>query len=71
MEKILSNRVQATLLALLTVALVLLAVWNFRQELEPSSQQPDDGVWWSESPQGNGLIAQKVLPESPGKRAGI
>ena len=69
METGLFNRLQATLLAVATVGLVLLAVWNFQQELH--FQQPDDGIWWSEAPGGNGLIADKVLPNSPGQRAGI
>ena len=67
MEPHLLNRVQATLLAILTVGVVALAVMNFRQE--SSFQQPYDGVWWVEG-QG-GLVAEKVLPESPGQRAGI
>ena len=67
METNLFNRLQATLLAVATVGLVLLAVWNFRQEGE--FQQPDDGVWWSEA-QG-GLVADQVLANSPGARAGI
>jgi PAS domain S-box-containing protein len=69
METSLFNRLQATLLAVVTVGLVLLAVLNFRQE--NVSQQPNDGVWWTESSLGNGLIAEKVLPDSPGQRAGI
>ena len=69
METGLFNRLQATLLAVVTVGLVLLAVWNFRQESQ--FQQPDDGVWWAESHDGRGLIADKVLPNSPGQRAGI
>ena len=69
MESSLFNRLQATLLAVVTVGLVLLAVWNFQQERQ--FQQPDDGVWWSEAPSGGGLIADKVLPDSPGQRAGI
>jgi len=64
----LSNRLQAMLLAVATVALVVLAVLNFRQEL--MFQQPDDGVWWSESATG-GLVAEKVLPNSPGQHAGL
>src|SRR5207302_1838557 len=64
-----SNRLQATLLAVATVGLVLLAIWNFRQESH--FLQPDDGIWWSEAPAGTGLIAQKVLDASPGQRAGI
>ena len=69
METSLFNRLQATLLAVITVGLVFLAVLNFRQESR--FQQPDDGVWWSESPSGNGLVADKVLPGSPGERAGV
>jgi len=67
METNIFNRLQATLLAVATVGLVLLAVWNFRQESQ--FQQPDDGVWWIEAH--GGLSAQRVLPDSPGKRAGI
>ena len=44
-------------------------MWNFRQESQ--FQQPDDGVWWAESHNGRGLVADKVLPDSPGQRAGI
>jgi multisubunit Na+/H+ antiporter MnhB subunit len=69
METNLLNRLQAMLLALATVGLVLLAVWNFHQESH--FQQPDDGVWWSEAADGGGLVADKVLPNSPGRRAGI
>jgi len=69
METNLFNRLQATLLALATVGLVLLGVLNLRQENH--FQQPDDGVWWVESPSGSGLLAEKVLPASPGQRAGI
>src|SRR4051794_10049480 len=67
MDKNVFNRLQATLLALATVGLVLLAVLNFRQESR--FQQPDDGVWWVES--NGGLLAIKVIPDSPGARAGI
>lgn len=69
METNLSNRIQATLLAIFTVGLVLLAVWNFRQESEYPQLQ--DGVWWSEAPNGSGLIAEKVLPKSPAQRSGL
>ncbi len=31
--------------------------------------EPVDGVWWREAP--GGLEAEKVLPDSPGQRAGI
>ncbi len=69
METNLSNRIQATLLAVLTVGLVLLAVWNFHQEGQFS--QPDDGVWWAEAANGSGLVAQKVLPHTPGSQFGL
>jgi PAS domain S-box-containing protein len=69
METSLFNRLQATLLAVATVGLVFLAVLNFRQESQ--FQQPDDGVWWTEATHGAGLVAEKVLPNSPGQRAGI
>jgi len=36
---------------------------------EARFQQPDDGVWWREVR--GGLEAVKVLPDSPGQRAGI
>jgi PAS domain S-box-containing protein len=67
METSLSNRFQAILLALATLGLVLLAIFNYHQEQQ--FQQPDDGVWWREV--AGGLEAQKVLPEMPGQRAGI
>ena len=69
METSLSNRIQATLLAVLTVGLVLLAVWNFHQEGQ--FPQPYDGVWWAEAPNGSGLVAQKVPPGTPGQRYGL
>jgi len=50
METSLFNRLQASLLAVATAGLVLLAVWNFRQESR--FPQPDDGIWWSEAPGG-------------------
>jgi PAS domain S-box-containing protein len=67
METSLFNRLQATLLAVATVGLVLLAVLNFRQESQ--FPQPDDGVWWREV--AGGLEADRVLPGSPGMHAGI
>jgi PAS domain S-box-containing protein len=69
METSLTTRLQATLLAVATAGLFVLAVLNFRQE--SLFQQPDDGVWWSEAQGGAGLEAVKVLPESPGQRAGL
>ena len=67
MERSLFNRLQATVLALATLGLFVLAVLNFRQETQ--FQQPDDGIWWREVR--GGLEAVKVLPNSPGQRAGI
>jgi PAS domain S-box-containing protein len=69
METSFINRLQLTLLAVVTAGLVLLAGLNFWQEHH--SQQPDDGVWWREVADGSGLVADKVLPNSPGQRAGI
>jgi len=67
METSLLNRVQATLLALATAALFVLAVLNVLEQRQ--YPQPDDGIWWGEA-QG-GLQAEKVLPDKPGQRAGI
>jgi two-component system, NtrC family, sensor kinase len=69
METNLFNRLQATVLAVATVGLVLLAVLNFRQENQ--FRQPTDGVVWTEAPNEAGLIATKVPPKSPGQRYGI
>ena len=69
METGLFNRLQATLLAVVTAGLFVLAVLNLRQERQ--FQQPDDGVWWAEAANGSGLVAEKVLPNSPGQRAGL
>jgi two-component system, NtrC family, sensor kinase len=67
MDKSLLNRVQATLMALATAALFILAVFNLLQERE--FQQPTDGVWWHEAH--GGLIADRVLPAMPGQHAFI
>jgi len=67
METSFINRLQLTLLVVVTAGLVLLAGMNSWQERH--SQQPDDGVWWREA--AGGLVADKVLPNSPGQRAGI
>src|ERR1700755_968989 len=61
------NGLRATMLALVTVGLVLLAVLNFRQESH--FEQPDDGVWWVET--NGGLQASKVLPDGPGQFGGV
>jgi PAS domain S-box-containing protein len=67
METNLVNRLQATLLAAATVAMVVLAIFNFAQEHD--FQQPTDGVWWVEAH--GGLVAERVTAGSPGNRAGI
>lgn len=67
METSLYNRVQAGLLALATVALLVLAVFNVLAEQH--FDRPDDGVWWRESK--GGLVADRVLPDTPGQRAGV
>ena len=67
MDKSLLNRVQVTLMALATAALFVLAVFNLLQERE--FQQPTDGVWWHEAH--GGLVADRVLPASPGQQAFI
>ncbi|MGA2350207.1 MAG: ATP-binding protein [Terracidiphilus sp.] len=69
METSLISRLQLTLLAVVTACLMLLVGFNFWQERH--TQQPDDGVWWREAVDGSGLIADKVVPSSPGERAGI
>ncbi|MGH9591105.1 MAG: GAF domain-containing protein, partial [Terracidiphilus sp.] len=67
MESNLLNRAQATLLALATAALVMLAFFNLRQERQ--FPVPDDGVWWHEV--AGGLTADRVLTHMPGQLAGI
>ena len=67
MERSSFNRVQATLLALATAALFVLAVLNLMEERK--SPIPDDGVWWREG--SGGLRAERVLPGGPGQVAGI
>jgi two-component system NtrC family sensor kinase len=60
-------RIAAIVLAVLTLAAVVFASINYSHE--NAFQLPTDGVWWAES--SGGLVAQKVLPASPGERAGI
>lgn len=67
METNLYQRAQATLLALATAALFVLAILNFHEERQV--QQPDDGVWWRDS--GSSLLAERVLPGLPGQVAGL
>jgi two-component system NtrC family sensor kinase len=70
LETSLVNRLQLTLLAAVTLGLAALAGLNFWQERH-SQQQPDDGIWWREAANGAGLVADKVLPDSPGQHARI
>jgi two-component system NtrC family sensor kinase len=67
METNLLNRFQATLLAIATAGLFILAVLNMRQEAR--FPQPDDGVWWHET--AGGLTADRVLAHMPGQLAGL
>ena len=60
-------RFSAVVLAFVTLTAVVFAVLNFRKEL--SYQVPFDGVWWVEHD--GWLRAQRVLPASPGEKAGI
>ena len=60
-------RITAVILAVLTLAAVVLALINYTHE--NAFQMPTDGVWWGETT--GGLTAQKVLSGSPGERAGI
>jgi two-component system, NtrC family, sensor kinase len=60
-------RFVAVLLALLTVAAVVFAGFNFQTEWKVSA--PDDGVLWVE--RGGQLVADQVEPNGPGTKAGI
>src|ERR1017187_8582687 len=60
-------RFTAILLALLTVAAVVFASFNYK--IEHQSAIPDDGAWWMD---GSGhLIADRLEPNGPAERAGI
>jgi two-component system, NtrC family, sensor kinase len=60
-------RFTAILLALLTVAAVLFAGFNYK--IEHQSAIPDDGAWWMER---NGHpVADRLEPNGPAERAGI
>ncbi len=67
MEKPLQIRVAVVTLAALTLVAVILAALNLSKE--GSYQIPTDSVSWVEAP--GGLIAQRVLKNGPGERAGI
>src|SRR5271165_4552409 len=60
-------RFTAILLALLTVAAIVFAGFNYR--IEHQSSIPDDGAWWMER---NGhLVADRLEPNGSAARAGI
>ena len=60
-------RFTAILLALLTVAAVVFAGFNYK--IEHQTATPDDGAWWMER---NGhLVADRLEPNGPAERAGI
>ncbi len=67
MERVVQTRAVAVLLAVLTVALVVLAAFNLRQER--GFEAPTDGVVWTESM--GGLLAREVPANSAGERAGV
>ncbi len=60
-------RFAAILLALLTVAAVLFAGFNYKSEHQIAI--PDDGAWWME--QNGHLVADRLEPNGPAERAGI
>lgn len=60
-------RFTAGLLTLLTVAAVTFSWINFRKETQVSN--PYDGVQWAE--RGSEVVAERVVPNGPGARAGI
>jgi PAS domain S-box-containing protein len=60
-------RTAAVVLALCTVAVVVLGSINFQKEREYTV--PVDGVWWLES--GNALRAEHVTAGGPGEHAGL
>jgi len=60
-------RFTAILLALLTVAAMVFAGFNYK--IEHQSAIPDDGAWWMER---NGhLVADRLEPNGPAERAGV
>ncbi len=67
MKNAFQTRVLAIVLAVVTLAAVVLAILNLRQE--DSFDVPTDGAWWMES-QG-GLRAERVAEGTPAERAGV
>ncbi len=60
-------RFTAILLALLTLAAIVFAGFNYK--IEHHSAIPDDGAWWMESD--GRLVADRLEPNGPAERAGI
>jgi two-component system, NtrC family, sensor kinase len=60
-------KLEAVVLALLTVGAIVFGILNFQQRL--SFQVPDDGVSWEDAQQG--VVARFVAPESPAQHGGI
>lgn len=61
------HQLTRALLLVLTVAAVVAAIVNFRQQSEV--RLPEDGVFWSE--RDGKVVALMVQPESPAARAGV
>ena len=60
-------RFAAILLALLTVAAILFAGFNYK--IEHQTAVPDDGAWWIE--RNGSLVADRLEPNGPAERAGV
>ena len=67
MKNAMQTRALAIALAIATLAVCLLAGFNFSQE--NSFDEPTDGIRWIEAP--GGLRAERVPADSPGDRAGV
>ncbi len=67
MKNALQTRALAIALAIATLAVCLLAGFNFSQE--SSFDEPTDGIRWIEA--GGGLRAERVPADTPGERAGV
>jgi PAS domain S-box-containing protein len=67
MKNSLQTRALAIALAIATLAVFLLAGFNFAAE--NNFDAPTDGIWWMEAP--GGLRAERVPADSPGDRAGV
>ena len=67
MNRELQTRFTAIILALLTVAVVVFSIYNFKAERQYAT--PDDGVWWMEN--GGHMVANRLDPNGPAATAGI